>query len=756
MAGEEAGDDAVGPVETLSHWWRWAVIFTMVLGFSVLGLLMTKTYQNAPPVPQQIVDQRGSPVFTRDDIRGGQQIFLKYGLMDNGSIWGHGGYLGPDFSASYLHAWALAVAQERARARFGMAYEALPPADRAAIDGEVGPQLRVNRYDPATGILTLPPAGVETFHTQQQRWAAYFERPEGNGGLTRGLITDAGEIRQLTAFFAWAAWGSVAERPGSGHSYTNNFPYDPLAGNRPTGAALIWSALSFIALLGGTALALLAFGRFDYLGWHGAPAPMAPWVISDAQRATLKYMAVAAVLLLGQVFFGAAVAHYRADPGSFYGFDLAAWFPSNLMRTWHLQSALFWIATSFVAGALFVAELLGGQSPPGQRLAVHLLFGAFAIVIVGSMLGEWAGLLQWLPGSWFWFGHQGWEFLELGRFWQFLLIAGLCVWFVLLWRAVAPALRDPARKTFARFFLLAGFAIPMFYLPALFFASDTNYTIVDAWRFWIIHLWVEGFFEFFVTVIVAILFFRMGLVRRLTALRTIYLDAILYFGGGLIGTGHHWYWTGQTEMNMALSAVFSALEVVPLTMITLDAWSFVRTTQGMHAIVERHRWTFYFIMAVGFWNFLGAGVFGFLINTPIVSYYEVGTILTPNHGHAALMGVFGMLGIGLMVFVLRESVREAVWNRIARLVPIAFWGLNGGLALMILLSLLPGGLLQLHAVVEHGYWYARELAFTSGQLPRLLEWLRMPGDLIFMFAGVLPLVVAAVWGYISLWRNPAS
>lgn len=263
-------------------------------------------------------------------------------------------------------------------------------------------------------------------------------------------------------------------------------------------------------------------------------------------------------------------------------------------------------------------------------------------------------------------------------------------------------------------------------------------------------------FEFFVTVIVAILFYKMGLVHRLTALRTIYLDAILYFGGGLIGTGHHWYWTGQTEANMALSAVFSALEVVPLTMITLDAWSFFRTTRGQESIVSRHRWTFMFIMAVGFWNFLGAGVFGFLINTPIVSYYEVGTILTPNHGHAALMGVFGMLGIGLMVFVLRESVQEAVWHRISRLIAIAFWGLNSGLALMILLSLLPGGLLQLHAVIENGYWYARELHFTGAPQPRLLEWLRMPGDLIFMFAGVLPLVVAVVWGYVSLWRQPTS
>jgi len=752
---ETTAAPAIQPAEQLSPWWGRAVLLTLLFGFAVLGLLMVKTYRYAPPVPVEVVDTAGNVVFTGDDVRAGQSIFLKYGLMDNGSVWGHGAYLGPDFSATTLHNWAMAIAADRASARFNKGYGQLSAEERAAIDGEVGVLMKTNRYDPRTGRLTLLAPGASAFAQEVAHWTAYFQKSDGNGGLTANLISDPDELHDLTAFFTWAAWGSVVNRPGTTHSYTNNFPYDPLAGNHPTGATLLWTALSFLFLLGGTAIALLAFGKFNYLGWHGTPAAMEGWVLSDAQRATLKYMVVAALLLLGQVFFGAAIAHYRADPGTFYGFDLAAWFPSNLLRTWHLQSAIFWIATSYVAGALFVAELLGGASPRGQTTAIHILFAAFAVVIVGSMLGEWAGIVQWLPTNWFWFGNQGWEFLELGRFWQILLVIGLCAWFALLWRAVAPARRDPAKRSFANFFLLAAFAIPLFYLPALFFGAETNYTIVDAWRFWIIHLWVEGFFEFFVTVVVAILFFRMGLVGRTTGLRTIYLDAILYFGGGLIGTGHHWYWTGQTEMNMALAATFSALEVVPLTLITLDAWDFVATTRGSDTIVNRHRWTFYFLMAVGFWNFLGAGVFGFLINTPIVSYYEVGTILTPNHGHAAMMGVFGMLGVGLMVFVLREAVSDAVWARLSWLIRLAFWGLNIGLALMVLLSLFPGGIMQLLDVMDNGYWHARSLAYTATPLARTLEWLRMPGDLVFMFAGVLPLVVALLWGYATLWRKPA-
>jgi nitric oxide reductase subunit B len=740
-------------LEMLSPWWGRAVALTFVMGFAVLILLTFKAYQNAPPVAARVVDAAGVLVYTGDDVRHGQEVFLKHGLMDNGTIWGHGAYLGPDFGAAVLHDWATDLARRTARNRFERAYSDLDAGERAAVDGEVGAQLKANRYDANTDTLTLLAGGADTFHAEINVWKAYFEHPATNGGLPVRVVSDPKELHDLTAFFTWAAWSSVAQRPGTTHSYTNNFPHDPLAGNRPSGAALFWSAISLIALLGGIAVVLLAFGKFDYLGWHGVPSSRERWSLSKAQSSTLKFMAVAVLLFLAQTLVGAGVAHYRAEPGSFYGIDLTAIFPSNLLRAWHLQTAIFWIATSYVAGALFVAELLGGACPPRQALGIHVLFGAILAVVVGSLLGEWASLMGWLPTSWFWIGDQGWEYLEIGRFWQILLAGGLLFWFFLVWRAVAPARHNPAKRGFAHFFLIAAFAIPLFYLPALFFGSKTNYTIVDAWRFWIIHLWVEGFFEFFVTVIVAIIFYEMGLVKRISALRTIYLDAILYFGGGLIGTGHHWYWTGQTELNLAVSAVFSALEVVPLTLITLDAWDFIKVTGGDESIVKRHRWTFYFLMAVGFWNFLGAGVFGFLINTPIISYYEVGTILTPNHGHAAMMGVFGMLGVALMLFVLREAVADIIWAKLERLVRVSFWGLNIGLGMMVTLSLLPGGIMQVSDVINNGYWHARSLAYTATPLARTLEWMRMPGDLVFIFAGAIPLAIAVVLGYLSLWKK---
>jgi len=748
--------------QPFSSWWKLLAIGTMLFGFAVLIGLTVEAYRQAPPIPAKVVDPAGKTVFTREDVSAGQQVFLKYGLMANGTIWGHGAYLGPDFSATYLHNWAVEVADQAAQARFQRGYADLTPEQRAGIDGSVAQAMKRNGYDASTGTLQFSTVDANAFERQIGHWKDYFATPAGNGGLATRLIDDPQELRQLTAFFAWAAWASTVERPGTSHSYTNNFPYDPLAGNTPTSGAVIWSALSLVFLLGGTGIVLLAYGRFSQLGWHRPehlPAATAPSLpdATPTQQAALKFMTIAAVLFLGQTLIGGGVAHYRAEPGDFYGLDLSKLFPSNLLRIWHVQLAILWIATAYVGGALFVAGMLNRNEPAGQRTAINILFGAVVFVAVGSLLGEWAGILQWLGAAWWWIGNQGWEYLEIGRAWQILLALGLVFWFVLLWRNVRPVLRDRQRRPLVVFFLIATAAIPVFYLPALFYDGSTHFTIVDTWRFWIIHLWVEGFFELFVTVIVGIIFYQLGLVERDTALRAIYLDVVLVFGGGLIGTGHHWYFNGQTELNMALSATFSALEVVPLTIITLDAWQFVTVTRGQPDAPFRHKWTFYFLMAVGFWNFTGAGVFGFLINMPIVSYFEIGTNLTPNHGHAAMMGVFGMLGVGLMVFVLRESVSEPAWARLERYVRCGFWGLNIGLAMMLVLSLFPSGVLQMYDVIENGYWHARSLAYTARPLPRLLEWLRLPGDMVFIFLGAAPIASAMGLGYLGLWtRRPVD
>ncbi|MFC5526967.1 nitric-oxide reductase large subunit [Rhodanobacter ginsengisoli] len=749
----------------LSPWWLRVVVIVMVLGFAGLIAITSLAYRNAPPIPAQVVDAQGATLFSGDDIRDGQAVFLKYGLMDNGSIWGHGAYLGPDYSAEALHRLGENTAAAIAVKQYAEPLAALDAQQQAAVHAATAVVLKTNRYDARSGVLRLIEPEAIAYRQQIGYWTDYFKDPTKNGGLKPNLISDPAELHQFTAFVSWAAWASVANRPGTQASYTNNFPYDPSVGNVATPNALLWSALSLLVLLAGIAMVLLAFGKFDYLGWvsrdHHVHPQLLPGQSSAGQRALMKFFVVVALLLLMQALVGGGVAHYRADPGSFYGFQLETIFPSNLLRTWHLQTAIFWIATAYVAAALFLGRSLRADEPRWLAGWIHLLFAAFVVVIGGSLLGEWAGMVQKLGHWWFWLGDQGWEYLELGRIWQYLLVVGLLVWFAILWLLARPrAVANVAARPLAKMFLFAAIAIPVFYVPALFFGARTNYTVVDTWRFWIIHLWVEGFFEFFATTVVALTFYQLGLTRRNVALRVIYLDAILYFLGGLIGTGHHWYFSGQSNFNMSMSAMFSVLEVVPLTLLTLDAWDFVRTTRGDCDVCGKsvsvpHKWTFYFLMAVGFWNFVGAGMFGFFINLPIVSYYEVGTQVTPTHGHAALMGVFGMLAIALMVFCLRQTSSDARWLGIEKYVRVAFWGTNLGLAMMLLLSLFPSGVLQLWDVVQHGYWHARSIDYMSMPRSHVIEWLRLPGDLLFIIFGAIPLVIASIKGYLGVRADAA-
>jgi len=750
---------------TLSAWWRRSVLLVFVGGMIGLIFMSVQAYRYAPPIPEKVVDSSGNLIFSGQEIKAGQQVFLKYGLMQNGSIWGHGSYLGPDFSARYLHELALQAGQAIARQEFGADLSSLDATQKALVDSRTAILLKENRYDPASKQLTFIDAEKDSFQKQLTVWTDYFKHPISNSGLPDNYINDPGEIRQLTAFFAWTAWASVANRPDKLYSYTNNFPYDPTVGNRLTSDAVLWSALSVAMLLAGLAVVLFTFGKFDYLGWKGGPEGIQPHMLAGeataGQKATIKYFLVVALLFLTQVMIGGALAHYRADPGNFYGIDLAQYLPGNILRTWHLQLAIFWIATAYIAGGLLLASSLSQKEPRGHAVGVHMLFWALVVLVAGSLLGELAGIHQLFGALWSWFGHQGWEYLELGRFWQIILVIGFSFWLGLLYRTTAPALKDPERKEITLLFLGGAAAIPFFYLPAFFFGSTSNFTVVDTWRFWIIHLWVEGFFELFVTVLVAVTFYQLGVVRRINVVRVIYMDAILFLAGGIIGTAHHWYWTGQANFTMALAAMFSALEVVPLTLLTLDAWDFIKltgtgnTASGPGKSIP-HKWAFYFLMAVGFWNFVGAGIFGFLINMPVVSYFEAGTILTLNHGHAALLGAFGMLAMALLVLGLRHVLTDEQWVLPEKFVKFSFWGMNIGLALMLITNLFPEGILQVWDVLQNGYWHARSLEFIGTDRIRMLEWISMPSHLVLIILGVVPMVIASGLTYLKVRQTGKS
>jgi nitric oxide reductase subunit B len=718
----------------LSSAWMQGMILTFLVGFAILGYLALRVYEEHAPVPSRVVDEAGREIFTGDDIMRGQEAFLTYGLMQFGSVYGHGAYLGPDFTADYLHRQAELMSKDYAAQ--GNAAE------------RVRRELQANRYEPATGKLVWSDGQVRAFETLQRRLEEEFlNRKQSGAGLGPRAIPDREESRRITAFIAWTAWTASARRPEHTYSYTNNWPPEPLVGNQLTKEAVTWSVLSLIALLGGIGLVLGAYGRYsDLIGWHGMEERRLRFIAPDqvpltpAQRSTAWYFFVVAALFLVQTLLGGATAHYHADDGSFFGFDLAQVLPYNLTRTWHLQLALFIVSAAFLAGGIFLAPLVAGREPRGQGFLSYLLLVALAVVVVGSLAGEAASYHGLLKGdNRPFFGAQGWEYLDLGRFWQILLVGGMVLWVVIVYRGLRSRLVGESLGNLPYLFFYSALSIPLFYAVGLATRSQSNFAIGDFWRFWVVHLWVEDFLELFTTIMVAFVFVLLGVVSEKTAVRVIYLDAILYSVGGVVGTMHHFYFSGGPAVHMALGAFFSAAEVIPLTFLTVEAWTFLHlgarqeVTGGVGQFP--HRWAVMYLVAVGFWNFLGAGVFGFLINLPMVSYYEIGTQLTANHAHASFAGVYIMLAMALLIFALRYLARPQDWND--RMVAFSFWALNLGLVWMVFFNLFPLGVLQLGDSVANGYWHARSIDFFRGH--SLIEWLRLPGDAIFI-AGVLPIV----------------
>jgi len=731
---------------TVSRTWVQVAILTFVVGFGILGYLAYRVYAEHPPIPGVTVAPDGTALFTREDVQQGQLVFGKYGLMQYGTIFGHGAYLGPDFTADYI---------ERARASMDRHYRGADAAARIVED------FKSNRFDASRDVLTFTAAQAAAFAEIENEYRRWFGPAESQTGLRRPTVAPEA-MHPLAAYFAWSAWVSTANRPGKTYSYTNNWPPAPEVGNTLTADAILWSALSLVALLGGIGLTLLAFGRFKTLGWpedaggsssrQVAFRPPHEVRLTPGQRSTVWFFLVVAGLFLLQGLCGGANAHYHAEPATFFGIDVASWFPYHLTRTWHLQLALFFVATSYLAVGIFLAPMIAGTEPSHQGKLAGVLFVALVVVVVGSLAGEALSYSDVIksPSTAWWIGAQGWEYLDLGRLWQLALTVGLVLWLVIVARGLRPKLRSEHLGSLPWLFFYSSLSIPVFYGVGMLFGPKSNFAVIDFWRFWVVHLWVEDFLEIFTTVTVAYMFVLLGVVPQRTATRLIYLEIILYSIGGVVGSMHHLYFSGAPSIHMALGAFFSAMEVVPLVLLTFEAWRFMRlggagpgeTVVDTSGARFPHKWAVMFLAAVGFWNFVGAGVFGFLINLPVVSYWEIGTQFTANHGHAAMMGVYGMLAVGFFVFVAVYFVPRD--GRTERAMKWSFWCLNGGLAWMVCVNLFPIGVLQFYDALVHGYWHARSPGFFARGDVRALEWARIVGDAVFIVGGIGPLVYLAL------------
>jgi len=726
-------------------WLTFAIV--VVASFAVLGWFGREIYRQAPPVPDQVVTTDGRVLFTGQDIRDGQNVWQSTGGQELGTVWGHGAYVAPDWSADWLHREAVYIRDQWAREDFGAEFDALGPENQAALEARLQGLLRVNTYDPQSGDLVVSAERAAAMAAVADHYRSLFGDDPALADLRDSYamrtptVEGADRLDDLTAFFFWASWACVTERPGSEVTYSNNWPPDATVGNRPTGALILWTGFSVILLLAGIAALgwYYAANRDDELDPATLPGsdPLTALQPTPSMQATLKYFWIVCALFVVQIIAGVITAHFGVEGTGFYGLSLDNILPYSVARTWHVQLGIFWIATSWLATGLFIGPAVSGHEPRFQRLGVNVLFGALIVVVGGSLTGQWLGVMQKLGlVENFWFGHQGYEYVDLGRLWQILLLVGLLLWLLLMVRALLPALRrNDENRALLTMLVISCVAIAGFYGAGLMWGRQTNLAMAEYWRWWVVHLWVEGFFEVFATVVIAFLFVRLGLLPVRLATAAALFSTNVFLAGGIIGTFHHLYFSGTPTAVLALGATFSALEVVPLVLLGFEAYHNLKISKATEWL-RAYKWPIYCFVAVAFWNLVGAGIFGFLINPPIALYYMQGLNTTPVHGHTALFGVYGMLGIGLMLFVLKGLAARRVWKD--GVIRFAFWSINIGLLLMVLISVLPVGLAQTLASVKHGLWYARSAEFMQQDYLQTLRWLRVIGDTIFA-VGVLAL-----------------
>lgn len=720
-----------------------------VLSFAILGWIGAEIFRQVPPIPQQVVTTGGGTFIPENAVMDGQNVWQAMGGMQVGSIWGHGSYVAPDWTADYLHREALFILDEWSNGRFSAG--TLSSEEQAVFKQRLQDMVRKNTYDEATGAITVDPIRRRAFESNLAHYTDVFANGSSQYAIQKGAQADPAKLRQLTSFFFWTAWASAANRPGNTISYTSNFPSEPLVGNFPTSSAIVWTGVSVILLI-----ASIGGMVWFYAGWHKEPHvyetpdtdPLIGEKLTPSQKATVKYFLVVSLLFLLQIVMGIITAHYGVEGGGFYGIPLQDYLPYVVTRTWHTQLGIFWIATAWLAAGLFIAPYICGYEPKLQKLGVDALFAALLIVVLGSMAGQWMSVMHMLPGDlWFWFGHQGYEYVDLGRVWQAALFVGLLLWLFLIARSAIPALKGAnGNRSLIMLYLLTTAGIAFFYAPGLFWGMRSHLTVVEYWRWWVVHLWVEGFFEVFATTVIAFLFARLRVIRADHAAYAALLSGAIYLSGGIIGTLHHLYFAGTPTVALAFGAVFSALEIVPLVFVGYEALENIRHSKA-RPWLEQYKWVVYFFVAVAFWNLVGAGVFGFMINPPIALYYMQGLNTTAVHAHGALYGVYGTLGLALLLFCMRAMEPERKWN--TRLLGFAFWAVNIGMLMEIMFSLLPIGLLQTYQSVSQGYWYARSPEFMQTDLMQTLRWMRLFGDTIFAIGAV-----AFVWFAVKLMLTP--
>lgn len=730
--------------DKISNVLKWVLLITAVICFAVVIWGTFKTYQLAPPLPQNFVSSSGKTIMTDNDIVMGKAGFQSADLMDYGSLYGMGSYFGEDYTAKYLVRLGRLTENEIALERFGKTFSALSEGDQYVVRKDM--QQSLQQIDLSSNRPTLTDAVSKSIIQLQAEISQFLINHDFERGYTKAYSLDNQSALQTADFLIYSSLTTIAHRPGKNFSYTNNWPYEPTMGNTPTPDTFYWTWISFCFVFFGFGVVLYIYHR--YLSGIDDSVRTPLFVnfkpLTSSQKKAGQYFLIASLVLLTQIAVGAIMAHYYTERTGFYGFNINAWLPFNFLRDVHTQTPIVWIGISWISAAIFLSTIISGKEAKWQGFLVDLLFWVTLFVVAGALIGNYLGIMGLTGKNWFWVGNQGLSYIQLGRLWQIGFCIGLFLWSFIVFRGMWPTLSSLKKATIE-------FWTGRIRLEHLFWASTINvavlycfgmipltgieksFTITDFWRWWVVHLWVEQSFEFFAACATAYLLMGTGLVSRGLAERTVYFEAILIFLGGVIGTGHHWYWTGGPDMWVPLGTMFSFIEVLPIALLIIDAIEHRQLIKKQKVFI--YNLAYLYIIGAAFWNFVGAGVFGGgTLNAPLINYYEHATFLSLNHAHTALFGAFGLLALGLIYFCLRYAAGDKIpWSD--KLGIWAFWLYNLGLVLWIFLNFFPIGWSQLMDVYEHGLAHARSLEFYNTTI--LWQWLRLPGDVVFALGALL-------------------